>query len=277
VRGFASGDRLWAVAAAPGGATVLASADGTRWSEVQRIPDAEPVSVALLAGDLYLGVRHAGGHGGLWGPPAPSLAGTPGPAPVAPALPDIPARRTEGDLEAELRDLDAALTDTRALEHYQGRLEAALTPILSRRSPEAGRALSERLSRRYPDAEIARFGGRVRIALSRSNRWHLLRAIALNGHGRVPPGLLAERWTSPANGAEKYLDPLPAAAWAIAWTGQDDAETLGALVARLGAQDLPAWANGDLVGALSALTGERFGHDPGAWRRWWAARMRATP
>ncbi len=264
VRGFASGERLWAVAADRDGGLLLASRDGVRWSRAGRMPGAEPVAVALYAGRVYAGAIGPGEHGSLWGPPVP--------APVAPAvdaatLPELRPASEAGDLAAELRALDAVLSGTGELERYHQRLEAALTPVLSRRSPAAGRALAERLALTYPDAEISRFGGRVRIALARSNRWHLLRAIALTGHGRVPLELLAEPWASERNGAEKYLDPMPAAAWTVAWTGQDDPQTIAALVDRLGNEDLPIWANGDLVGALSALTGERFGYDLDAWRR----------
>jgi hypothetical protein len=29
------------------------------------------------------------------------------------------------------------------------------------------------------------------------------------------------------------------------------------------------WLRGDVVGALSAATGQRYGYDVDAWRRWW--------
>ena len=47
---------------------------------------------------------------------------------------------------------------------------------------------------------------------------------------------------------------------------------LGALIGRLGGAGDPDWLDGDLVGALTALTGARFGHDRDAWRAWWARR-----
>ncbi len=34
---------------------------------------------------------------------------------------------------------------------------------------------------------------------------------------------------------------------------------------------------GDIVGALSAVTGKRFGYDIGAWRNWWAGARGAWP
>jgi len=85
-----------------------------------------------------------------------------------------------------------------------------------------------------------------------------------------PPG-------APQRTPEKYLEPAPAAAWAAAVVGQDDEATLPALVARLGAPGQPAWLDGDFVGALTALTGKRFGYDLDAWRAWWSSRRTASP
>jgi hypothetical protein len=32
----------------------------------------------------------------------------------------------------------------------------------------------------------------------------------------------------------------------------------------------PAWLRGDIIGALSAVTGKGFGYDIGAWSQWWS-------
>jgi hypothetical protein len=94
----------------------------------------------------------------------------------------------------------------------------------------------------------------------------------LNGHGAISAALLETPWTAPANRAEKYVDPTPGAAWAAAQLGQNDATTLGILIARLAAEHEPLWLHGDLVGGLSVLTGQRFAYDLVAWERWWATR-----
>jgi len=39
-------------------------------------------------------------------------------------------------------------------------------------------------------------------------------------------------------------------------------------VRRLGRTGDPAWLRGDIIGALGAVTGKRFGYDIGAWRQW---------
>ncbi len=102
-------------------------------------------------------------------------------------------------------------------------------------------------------------------------RWYLLWGVALGGHGRVPPALLSDPFDPPANRAEKYFEPAPAAAWAAAQLGQSDEDTLAALIARLEADGDPRWLRGDVIGALSVLSGRRFGYDDAAWRAWWAA------
>ncbi len=116
------------------------------------------------------------------------------------------------------------------------------------------------------------FGGRVRVPGAKLARWYLLWGMAHNGHGRVPPDLLAAPWTQKPNPAEKYLEPVLAAAWAVARLGQNDRETLAALIARLDAPGDPDWLKGDIIGALTDLTGRRFAYDIAAWRRWWRKR-----
>lgn len=114
--------------------------------------------------------------------------------------------------------------------------------------------------------------GRTRFPAVRMARWYILWAMAHNGHGRVPPSLIAAPWEAPQNGAEKYFESPPGAAWAAAQLGQKDDETLAALIARLDLAGDPDWLKGDMIGALTVLTGQRFAYDIAAWQRWWAAR-----
>ena len=62
------------------------------------------------------------------------------------------------------------------------------------------------------------------------------------------------------------------AIWAAARLGQDGRPTLEALMDRLARADDPLWLRGDVVGALTALTGQRFGNDVAAWQAWWSER-----
>jgi hypothetical protein len=136
-----------------------------------------------------------------------------------------------------------------------------------RGDPETGEALALRLSRPMPDGRASMFGGQVNVAAEKMARWYLLWAMAHTGHGRVDPSLISGAWTQPSNRAEKYLEAPPGAAWAAAQLGQADAATIRALTARLGRDGDPDWLTGDMVGALTVLTGRRLGYNAAAWRK----------
>ena len=54
--------------------------------------------------------------------------------------------------------------------------------------------------------------------------------------------------------------------------GANDEQLIAVLVEGLGRPGDPDWLDGDRIGALTAITGQRFGYDRAAWRDWWAAR-----
>ena len=181
-----------------------------------------------------------------------------------------PARRSEtvGRHLAALGDLAAPAT----LSDHDWLYQKLMPPIwaLARADePGLGADLTARLEGAFPERSLTYYGGQVEVEASSLARWYLLWALAQQGGGRVPPGLLAVPWDVPANRPEKYFHPAPAAAWAMAQLGQGDRESLTALVARLDRSGDPSWLAGDIVGALTALTGQRFAHDYGAWRSWW--------
>ena len=94
---------------------------------------------------------------------------------------------------------------------------------------------------------------------------------------QVPVDWLSEAWATPANPAEKYYATAPAAIWTVGQIGQDDRATIDALIARLERPHDPLWLTGDVVGALTVLTGERFAYDRSAWRDWWEKARAAWP
>jgi len=179
---------------------------------------------------------------------------------------------TQAQVPDALKALDLALGDPPSYRAHDARLRAALEPLALSGVAEVGPLLVQRLTGPFPDIRVSLFGGALTVPAAKLARWYLLWAIGLNRHGRIPPALLSAPWTERPNRPEKYLEPAPAAAWTVAQRGQADAETLATLVARLGAPGQPLWLDGDFVGALTALTGERFGYDPAAWRTWWARR-----
>ena len=265
VRGLAAGaDALWAVSVGTNGEGRLwRTTNGETWHVAHNFADASPTAVALHAGQVYVGARGPHGRGSLWGPAAPAAAVN---LPPAMALPPV---ITSSDAEFSLAELDRALADPASYEDYGAGLRAALKPFLGTRSPALGAALSERLAGPFPDINLQLFSTAFVVTATEMAQWGLLRAIALTGHGRIPTALIASPWRAVPNDAEKYFEPAPAAAWAAAQLGQDDDATLAALIARLDRRGDPDWLTGDMIAALTALTGHRFGHDIAAWRRWW--------
>lgn len=275
VRALASGGgMLWAVSARGSGGMLWQSRDGIRWRITQRFDGDEPIDVAVYGGRPYVGMIGTDGRGALYGPAPPAPVE---PAPLPTTMPEDSSQETEGDLPALLAPLDRALADLAAFEAGGGALRDLLDPIIRLQSPAAGEALSERLGR-AADSGLSRFAGRMVPAAEKAD-WLLLWAIARTGHGRVPPALLTLPWRAQAHPGEKYVEAPPGAAWAVSALRQDDAPTLTALIERLDRAGDPPWLTGDLVGALTALTGCRFGYDVVKWRAWWANRQdcRAAP
>ena len=98
----------------------------------------------------------------------------------------------------------------------------------------------------------------------------LLWGMGVAGRGRVPLALLERPGRLVSNGPQKWFDSLPMALFAVSWTGQNDLATVASLIGRLDRAADPAWLRGDIIGALSAVTGKGFGYDIEAWRQWWA-------
>lgn len=271
----ASGDALWAVSARHGAGTLWRSGDGATWTSVQRFARAEPVDVASHGGHAYVGTIGPGDGGTLWGPPSPAAAEPSIAAPLLPPRPHVTATRAE--IDEAVANLDRRLAEPTSYDAHGVRLREAIEPLALSRDRDAGTALANRLDGPFPERSVRLFGDSLHVPAATLARWHLLRGIAMNGHGRVARRWLEAPWTATPNRAEKYLEPAPAAAWAVGELGQADDDTIATLVRRLGAPDHPRWMDGDLVGALTVLTGERFGYDVASWRRWCKDRACARP
>jgi formylglycine-generating enzyme required for sulfatase activity len=270
IRAFAAGsDDFWAVSADAGNGILWRSGDGVQWSRMQRFRDAEPVDVLVYAGKVYVGAIGPNGRGTLWGPPAPAPIET---HKTALRLPPTASPLTPQQLRETLVKLDRVLKDKSTYIEQENRLFATLISLGLSGTSEAGTALVRRLEQSFPDVKASLFGGQLNVSAAQMARWYLLWAIALNGRGRILVTFFSEPWTERPNRSEKYLHPGPAAAWTVAQLGQADDETIGALIMGLERVDYPLWFNGDLVGALTAVTGERFGYDFNRWRSWWNKR-----
>lgn len=259
---------IWAVSGNRDDGALWRSRDGMRWTKTQDFKGIRPVDVELMAGRVYVGARGAAG-GVLLGPPAPAQGGakaTPGLMPRGRAFPTIAT-------EAALAGLDEAL----AQPSRQGALRRAALPLALSDDPAIGTALARRIAGKLPDGEAGILGGRIKVPAASLARWNMMWAMAHNGHGRVPPSMIGKPWTQKPNRAEKYIDPPPGAAWAASELGQSDPATIAALIARLDRAGDPKWLTGDMIGALTALTGKRYAYDIGAWRRWWKSQQGKTP
>lgn len=278
-RGLASGPSgLWVASAEGTGGLLWHSPDGREWRVRYRLEGGEPRNVLLYGGRPYVAGAGQDGRGILWGPAPPAPVEPPlGPsAEPAAAWPGRPAEES-GDVDwpAAGDRLDRALASPASYDDHAGTLRD-LVYRAAIAGPPPG-FLAARLAGPFPDRRLPMIGGNTVASAGQLARWTLLWGMALSGQGRVPPALIAEPWTMEPNSAEKYFATAPAAMWAAAAVGQADRATVAALIGRLDRPGDPAWLTGDAVGALTALTGERFGHDTAGWRAWWAENEASWP
>ncbi|MCI0430254.1 MAG: hypothetical protein L0210_06900 [Rhodospirillales bacterium] len=268
VRAMAAGaGLLWAVTAERSGGTLWRSADGADWQVTQELPGYEPHAVTVYGGQVYVGTTGPQRRGFLWGPRAPA------PVEVAPSLAPLPAEQAvpPGDASPNFDILDRALLDPDSYRNHGERLRDILYALAVSRPAGLGEELSKRLDGPFPKLVVPTFGGSMTATATDIARTHLLWAMAVARVGHVPTALLLAPWTAPPNRPEKYFKPQPFAIWTAAALGQNERPTIEALISRLEQPTDPDWLQGDVVGALTALTGERFAYDVEAWRRWWAA------
>jgi hypothetical protein len=258
------GKAMWAITARKGAGVLWRSIDGLRWEEIQRFDNARPLDVAIMGGQPYVGLLSDKG-GELWGH-SKRISVV-----VDARRPSLPPKlqRPQAEITAALKNLDDVMGD---VSKYQ-RLRFSMRPLSAARTPKISEALKKRLKGPFPEGS-ARMFGRRQIPSANMAQWYLLWGIAHNGRGIIPLSYLRDPWTSKANRAEKYIEPILAALWAIRELDQNDDATLAALITRLDFKDDPKWVTGDVIGALTDLTGKRFGYDRDAWRRWWQTRNR---
>jgi hypothetical protein len=268
IRGMAAGaTALWLATGTGDDGELWRSPDGVRWSLHQKFPGIRLHGVGVFDGRVYVGGASATG-GVLLGPP-PRGVDVKRDGKVLKALPRA-RPLPKDDPAGHLRTLKQALGDP---GRYDRGLRIRFGPLALSEDPKIGAALGRMLTGTFPNAEATMFGSR-RFPAPKMARWYILWAMAHNGHGRVPVELIAAPWEAPKNGAEKYFESAPAAAWAAAELGQKDDKTLAALISRLDRSGDPVWLKGDIIGALTVLTGQRFAYDVAAWQRWWRAQQK---
>ena len=252
---------LWA---AGGDGRLWRSPDGLKWAVHRRLEGGRPYEVTVYRGRVYVGGAGDDGRGILWGEEvAASDVSPPGPPAAARPAP-IPETRDRAALGAAL---DRALADPASYGGHAGTLRDLVYEAATGGPPPG--FLARRWEAPWPALRLSLVGGQTTATAEEMGHWVLLWGMAVAGEGEVPREVFTVPWTAEAKRSEKYFKTLPAALWAAARIGQDDGATLGALVARVDQAGDPLWLTGDVVGALTALTGRRFGYDRAAWRAWW--------
>lgn len=258
------GSHLWAVSR---DGNLWSSQDGARWKRRASLSGGQPLSLHVVADKIYVAGAGGDGRGILWGPPAHRLP----PTEVAIALPDFQSSvRDSTDWRRLGTELDDALGErAHYRDHGRGRLRALVFQAV-RQGPPPG-FFERRLKALSVVGTVKAFGGGLTVDASDLGRTMLYWGMGLSRQKGVRLASLTRPWTAPANSFEKYFDPQLAAIWATAASGQKDVATIDALVARLDTVGDPLWLRGQIVGALTALTGRRFAYDTEKWRKWWRA------
>ncbi len=265
--------RLWAFSAVGGeGRLRVLEADGS-WRLVRAFSGEIPIDLTAVGPALFVGTHRPNGQGGLWGPPPNRQPSRYAPENKIRLQPRQVTR--EPGLEVQLARLDEALRDPDLVQNHALRLRESLQPFARMTDPRAGVALAARLAapiqgqNRAESLMPATTFADIPVTHDGMAHWFLLRAMGLNGHGQVPLELLEAPWRQPPNRPEKHFEPLPAALWVLPWVGQNDPQTLALLIERLRRGADPDWLTGDVIGALSALTGQFLGWHPDDWIDWW--------
>ncbi len=263
LRAFAAdADGFWGVGDASGGGALWHSRDGRRWRRMQDLAGGRPVDVVVYHGRVYVSGTGSEGRGILWGPrPSLSVILPPGPPPTWPSHPTPGAV----DWTAARTIMNEAVSKP---DTYRTRLrDLAYGWALA--GPPPG-FFEGALDSPFPDKTVAMFGGRLTPRAVNLGHHILLWGMGVAGRGRVPGALLERPWILVSNRPQKWFDSLPMSLFAVSWVGQNDGATVSSLIRRLDRAADPAWLKGDIIGALGAVTGKRFGYDIGAWRQWWA-------
>jgi len=260
------GAALWAVGGGDGNWRLWRSSDGRAWSSTHDLAGGTPYAIAV--GDGHLLVTGAGddGKGIVWHAAIARSHATP-----RKPRGRLPLHR-RGDTAAvdwtnAAKDLRKALADPATYQEHGRGLRDRIQALVSQTPPTA--FFSDLLHAPMPQSELSLIGGNVVVPAQTLGRWLLLWGMRQSGQGRVPVTWLQAPWTAPANSSEKYFDTAMAAIWTVAAVAEDDSATIDALINRLGRAGDPDWLTGDIVGALSQLTGQRFAYDIAEWQAWW--------
>lgn len=256
-----NGTRLWALTHEGD----LFSAEDGNWQKHNSLKGGKPTSIEVIDGAIYAAGAGEDGHGIIWGPKVHKITGAS--QKIAPFPPPITIPSIAIDWEELGQRIDNLLSDPSAYQGYNnGELSALLDRSVTMGAP-AG-FFAKRLNANIPDIGISVFSANRETKALDLAYAHILRSMERSGQTGVPTKLLTVQWTAQPNSYEKYLARPLMALKTIAATGQNDEETIAALIARLDYKDDPDWLRSHVIGTLTAVTNQRFGYDTAAWKAW---------
>ncbi|GAB5483426.1 MAG: hypothetical protein Pars92KO_31830 [Parasphingorhabdus sp.] len=255
------GDQLWVVS---NDGRLWSSQNGNSWTRHGDLENGRPVSIQAIAGGIYVAGAGDDGRGIVWGPSEHVI-------PLGKKPPELisqlPAEKTGLDWAAAGQKIDALLSDPSTYIDA-GRSEVRRLIVQASTNGAPSGFFAERLKVEIPPVTVRAFGGNMELRAKDIARAVLLSGMERAGHANVPISYLTDPWTSPPNSYEKYFEIELSALRAVAASGQDDRETIEALLARLDFANDPPWLRSQVIGTLTAVSGEHFGYDVAAWKKW---------
>ncbi len=255
------GDQLWVVS---NDGRLWSSQNGDSWTRHGDLENGRPVSIQAIAGGVYVAGAGDDGRGIVWGPREHVIPLGDKPPEVTSQL---PARTTAMDWEAAGQKIDALLSNPSTyIDTGRSDIRELIVQASANGAPSG--FFAERLKVEIPAVTVRAFGGNMELRAKDITRAILLSGMERAGHANVPISYLTDPWTSPPNSYEKYFEIELSALRAVAASGQNDRETIEALLARLDFAHDPPWLRSQVIGTLTAISGMHFGYDVVAWRKW---------
>ena len=282
------GVNLWLATQEPAETDAGGSARGTLWqytgagvfTSLTRL-QSPPIALTSLREQVFIGTYDsAGGELWVYGEANPrsstsvsSAANTanvtaPGELPVAT---DAPVNQQQ--VAALYNELSTVLKNSSSTQNFARGLRDSLSRHPQRYDVEFGAAIGLLLQDQYDLTPVRMFTERL-VPTTDLVQWYLILALAINGHGHIDPAFIVSEKPVVDHNSGKIFHPSVAAIVASGWLNQRDSNTIDALMQRLNRQTDPVWVRADVIGALTAVTGQRFAYDVDQWNQWWQSQRR---
>lgn len=255
------GEQLWIVAR---DGRLWSSYRGNTWVRHGDLKNGRPVSIQAISNGIYAAGAGDDGRGIVWGPRNHIISMGPKPTKLKPQR---PTKRAAMDWDIVGQQIDRLLSDPSTYEDSRnGQLRKLVFQAAAQGAPSG--FFSKRLKTKIPSKKVLAFGGNMELRAQDIAHSILLSGMERSGHPNVPIKYISDPWTSPPNSYEKYFELELSALRAVAGSGQNDGATIDALLARLDFSNDPPWLKSQVIGTLTAVSGEHFGYDIAAWKNW---------